>query len=224
MTTQDGSRTLMGPAEAYKSAAGALTEARHTFLEGSLVGERLRSLKRTRVLEVGFGGGLLFLVTAALAHGVGAELEHVGLELSLPTTAEQAALAYEELLAPSPLPAAYTAWRATLGHDVSPGSYAFSFGGVSLTLIVGDAREAKLAGGFDAIYHDAFSPAALPELWEEGFLVSLSGQLRPGGTLVTFSVAGRVRRALEQAGLEVSKLPGPPGGKREMLRGVAPSR
>jgi tRNA U34 5-methylaminomethyl-2-thiouridine-forming methyltransferase MnmC len=31
-------------------------------------------------------------------------------------------------------------------------------------------------------------------------------------------VQGGVRRALAAAGLEVAKVPGPPGGKREVLR------
>ena len=39
------------------------------------------------------------------------------------------------------------------------------------------------------------------------------------GVLVTYSVKGSVRRALQAAGFEVERLPGPPG-KREMLRGT----
>jgi tRNA U34 5-methylaminomethyl-2-thiouridine-forming methyltransferase MnmC len=35
--------------------------------------------------------------------------------------------------------------------------------------------------------------------------------------LVSYCVNGQVRRALEQAGFKVMRLPGPPGGKREVL-------
>ena len=68
------------------------------------------------------------------------------------------------------------------------------------------------------IYHDAFSPASQPELWTPAFLTGLAGALGPGGCLVSYSVNGAVRRALGALGLRVEKLPGPPGGKREMLR------
>jgi len=43
--------------------------------------------------------------------------------------------------------------------------------------------------------------------------------LKPNGVLVTYSAKGSVRRAMQQVGFKVEKLPGPPG-KREMLRGV----
>jgi tRNA U34 5-methylaminomethyl-2-thiouridine-forming methyltransferase MnmC len=41
--------------------------------------------------------------------------------------------------------------------------------------------------------------------------------LKNGGVLVTYSAKGSVRRAMQQVGFQVEKLPGPPG-KREMLR------
>lgn len=218
--TRDGSRTLIGAggAESYKSEAGALTEARHTFLEGSRVAERLRAGSAARVLEVGFGAGLLFLVTGTLALEAGADLDYVGLELLPPAPAELAALRYEELLAPSPLPGALLSWRASLGDEPLAGEYAFEFANVRLNLVVGDARSAEPKGGFHAVYHDAFSPRTAPELWEERFLASLAGRLLSGGRLVSFTVAGGVRRALSAAGLVVTKEPGPPNGKREVLR------
>ena len=45
--------------------------------------------------------------------------------------------------------------------------------------------------------------------------------LKDGGVLVTYSAKGSVRRALQAVGLEVERLPGPPG-KREMLRATKP--
>ena len=41
--------------------------------------------------------------------------------------------------------------------------------------------------------------------------------MNPSGVLVTYCSKGDVRRAMQTAGFEVEKLPGPPG-KREMLR------
>jgi len=43
--------------------------------------------------------------------------------------------------------------------------------------------------------------------------------MRPGAILVTYSAKGAVRRAMKAAGLQVEKIPGPPG-KREITRAV----
>ena len=41
--------------------------------------------------------------------------------------------------------------------------------------------------------------------------------LKDGGILVTYSAKGSVRRAMQEVGFTIERLPGPPG-KREMLR------
>ena len=43
--------------------------------------------------------------------------------------------------------------------------------------------------------------------------------LKANGVLVTYAAKGSVRRAMQEVGFEVERLPGPPG-KREMLRAV----
>lgn len=222
LITGDGSRTLRSPGgESFKSDKGALTEARAVYLEGSGVGERLRGGLATRVLEVGFGAGLNFLTSGSQALTVNTSLEYHALELELPPTTAMASLGYADLLTPSPLPAAFIAWRAALAARPAPGPLQFRLGAVGLTLHLGDARQGawrtEANGQFDAVYHDAFSPHRTPELWEEGFLRLLAEQLKPGGRLVSFSVAGAVRRALGAAGLVVERVPGPPGGKRQVL-------
>jgi tRNA U34 5-methylaminomethyl-2-thiouridine-forming methyltransferase MnmC len=62
-----------------------------------------------------------------------------------------------------------------------------------------------------------------PEAWTEPLLARLAARLLPGGVWVSYSVQGRVRRALAAAGLRVAREPGPPGGKREMLRAEKPA-
>lgn len=222
LTTADGSRTLRSAGgESFKSEKGALTEARSVYLEGSGVGERLRSHLATRVLEVGFGAGLNFLTSASQALAADTPLDYHALELELPSVGTMASLGYADLLAPSPLPAALIAWRAALAAQPAPGPHGFLLGEVALTLHLGDARQGAwrtaASGSFDAVYHDAFSPHRTPELWEEGFLRLLADQLKPDGRLVSFSVAGGVRRALAAAGLTPERVAGPPGGKRQVL-------
>ncbi len=89
----------------------------------------------------------------------------------------------------------------------------------TLWLLQGDARESldQELGEFDAIYFDAFSPATNPELWHESLFRKILPLLKSDGLLVSYCVSGVVRRALGQAGYQVNRLPGPPGGKREVL-------
>ena len=56
-----------------------------------------------------------------------------------------------------------------------------------------------------------------PELWTEDIFKIMYSALKNDGVLVTYSAKGSVRRAMQQVGFTVERLPGPPG-KREMLR------
>lgn len=222
VVTADGSRTLASPAgEAYKSLHGAISEARSVYLEGSGVAERLAAGSATDVLEVGFGTGLNFLVSATAAVAGGAALRYRSLELAPPSAATLRELGYADLLAPSRLPEALIAWRAGLGPSAPAGWHAFEHGRVRLELFVGDALSSAWDAGelpqVDAVYHDSFGPANAPGLWSGAFLARLARLLKPGGRLVSFCVAGAVRRALAAEGLTVAKAPGPVGGKREVL-------
>ncbi len=222
LTTLDGSLTLASEryGETYRSRRGAVTEARHVFLGASGVEDLLRERGSAAVLEVGFGTGLSFLVTACAAARSGASLRYLALERDPLPHALLAELRYDELLAPCALPGALQAWLAGLGERPPAGAHDLARGGVALELAVADAREAAPglpSGAFDAVYLDPFSPRANPDAWEEGLLAHLVRALRPGGRLVSYSVSGDVRRRLAAAGARVSKAPGPPGGKRESL-------
>ena len=79
----------------------------------------------------------------------------------------------------------------------------------------------EICGSIDAWFLDGFSPARNPEMWTQQVFGSIVRASRPGATFATYTCAGWVRRGLEQAGFQVSKLPGF-GLKREMLRGSLP--
>ncbi|MCC9644072.1 hypothetical protein LOC71_17455 [Rhodopirellula sp. JC740] len=70
---------------------------------------------------------------------------------------------------------------------------------------------------FDAIYFDAFSPANCPELWTTSVFLEMANMLKSQGCLTTYCVKGSVRRDMQRVGFDVKKLPGPEGGKREVL-------
>jgi tRNA U34 5-methylaminomethyl-2-thiouridine-forming methyltransferase MnmC len=214
--TGDGSKTLYSEAyrQTFHSSKGALAESRHVFLEGSGVAARLTRGERTRVLEVGFGTGLNFLVTADSALEMGAELHYCALERSLLAADALASLGYREHLRHRHLFDCFIDRYGRLGEgkplEVTPT--------IRLELLLGEATEQPLPRGcFDAVYLDAFSPDANPELWSEAFLKGLCDALAPHGLLSTYSVKGEVRRCLVALGFSAWKRPGPPGGKREMM-------
>lgn len=257
--TTDGSSTLFSErfGETFHSDRGAVTEARHIFLDASGMRELLQAQLSAEsrnefsgepaqaVLEVGFGLGLNFSLTAELALECGANLRYVAFERELLPLSELTSLNYADY-APRVWPELLQ-WRERLAGSPSGGlpskrllpqvspsalprfSVQAGAANVELQVISGDASQLLtadsrlqlpaevFAGPFDAVYQDAFSPAVNPELWSPAFLQGLLSLLRVDGRLVTYSVSGNVRRALQQLGADVSRQPGPAGGKRQML-------
>ena len=222
--TADGCDTLYSPTygETYHSRYGALFETAYVFLEGTGVKQRLAEGQPTRILEVGFGTGLNFWATAYLSRAGYTRLHYIALEKHFLPTAVFARLNHDCLpnLAQD-VRAAFLVWRAQLPEPL-PTSLTWTFGTIQLDLMIGDAAEMPIPGeAYDAIYQDAFSPKANPELWTVDFFARLYERLHPGGTLATYSVKGSVRRALQAVGFRVEKHPGPPG-KREILAAQRP--
>jgi tRNA U34 5-methylaminomethyl-2-thiouridine-forming methyltransferase MnmC len=235
IATADGSNTLESGTfgQSYGSRHGAAAEARHVFLQGAGVQARLAA-GHAAVVEVGLGTGLNFLLTADAAQGAGAQLTYRAFELQLPPPEALEALAYGGLLKTPGLWKAWLAWAQRQGTDGAALGVTTDtlLAGVTLEVAWGDAwpshtlsdaAAALLARGpVDAVYQDAFSRQANPALWDDGFLQAVTSVLKPGGCLATYSVAGAVRRALEACGLACEKVPGPAGGKAEMLRACKP--
>lgn len=71
---------------------------------------------------------------------------------------------------------------------------------------------------FDVVYFDAFAPEKQPGMWEEEVFRNLHAAMDTNGVLTTYCAKGAVRRMLQAVGFKVERLPGPPGGKREILR------
>ncbi len=57
----------------------------------------------------------------------------------------------------------------------------------------------------DYIFHDGFSPRAMPELWTVDLFKQYSKLITPNGRLMTYSSAYAIRGALREAGLQVRK-------------------
>jgi tRNA U34 5-methylaminomethyl-2-thiouridine-forming methyltransferase MnmC len=198
----------------YFSLENGLAETRHVFLDGNDLPERF--CDGFRIGELGFGTGLNFLTAwhcwqQAQATG---RLHFTSFE-AYPMRAPDAALA----LAAFPELASLAAhlidqWPDTGGTRQFPG-------GVTLTLIAGDARDTLpiWADKADAWFLDGFSPAKNPEMWEPTLLNAVACHTAPGGTSATYTAAGFVRRGLEDAGFNVTRAAGF-GRKRHMTKAI----
>lgn len=222
VTTGDGSRTLLSPrfGEGFRSLRGAHREARHVFVDGSGIAARLGRGEATRVLEVGLGAATNMGLTVAAAWAGRAPLTYVAIEREpLPTAAWNAL----DLASWTPRPFAEAWLRAWVDPAASERPLRVRVRHVAVDVWVGDiaefvGRAAPLTPAtFDAVYLDPFSPAANPDAWRPEVLSALAASLALGGALVSYSVQGALRRALAAAGLDVRKVPGPSGGKREVL-------
>jgi tRNA U34 5-methylaminomethyl-2-thiouridine-forming methyltransferase MnmC len=214
LPTADGSLTLyVAPLdETYHSRHGAMQESEYVFIRNGLLYALAQPRTALYVLEVGFGTGLNAWLTCRLAEARQCFIYYTAIE------------AY-------PLPEVW--WRqlnyaphqaeafAQL-HQAAWGTAVRLHPWFTLTKVHTKLEDAQLpAGHFDVVYFDAFAPNRQPELWAPHMLAKTTSALRSGGVWVTYSARGEVRRNLMALGLQVERLPGPPG-KKHMLRAVAP--
>lgn len=224
-TTQDDSRTLYSNQyqQSFHSMHGALAEAKHVFLEGARLTELFKSRKEVAILEIGFGAGLNWLLTASLALRHRVSITYTGLDLQMPSAALLSQLSYAGLIETPSLAEHLIEWRRTFDSEIPCGTYQIPHEYDSvLQLHIGEATTANLSPNtYDCIYLDAFDPRVNPELWTLDFIQQLHDALRDGGYLATYSAAGHVRRALVASEFSVIRRPGPPG-KREVLAAWKP--
>lgn len=214
--TRDGSKTLHRPdlEVFYHSVHGAWSETRHVFGEMGLEAAFQRiSEGPVRVLEVGLGTGLNVLDVWLRAQERKREVVLHSLEPHPLSWEEVEVLGYDALTG-----VPKDVWRAV--HD--RGDWADDF--LKFARWPHGLFEAPLAEQhYDVVLFDAFAPAAQPELWTPRAMDRMRLALKPGGQLVTYCAKGDVRRAMEEAGFSVERVPGPPG-KREMLRATRVDR
>ena len=199
----------------YYSLDNGLAETRHVFLDGNDLPARFGG--HLNIAELGFGTGLNFLTTLqAWENGGSPGSWHFTSFEAFPLTAQtaqNALKAFPELSAQVAL--LLSVWDAAM---VGPTEVTNN---VTLEVITGDVRETLPAwtGHADAWYLDGFSPAKNPEMWATDVMQGVGDHTAPGGTVATYTAAGHVRRALEAAGLTVTRVPGF-GRKRHMTRAV----
>jgi len=216
VTTADGSKTIFNPSvgENYHSKHGALQESRHVFLNAGLRYFLDESGKQSvSVLEVGFGTGLNFLLTADYCVEQKINLNYVGIE-AYPLTDELISnTGYNEY-------ASAASWRQMLSNYQMALIQAVDLNDYCrLHIAHNTLLDFKSLQKFDVIYFDAFAAIHQPEMWGEEAISHTVKFLKPGGVFVTYAITGNLKRMLKGLGLQIQKIPGGPG-KREMLRAI----
>ena len=212
ITTSDGSKSLYMPGldETYHSRHGAVQEAYHVFIRSGL--DLFKNGAQVRILEMGFGTGLNCLITWIESKRRNLKISYLGLE-AYPVAFDVAReLKYPETLGQKEFEPIFeklhkSSWNEPVKIDQ----------GFELIKAEGKFQDFQEKDSFDLIYFDAFGPRVQPDLWTERVFRSMYDALVEKGVLVTYSAKGSVRRAMQEVGFEVERLPGPPG-KREMLR------
>jgi len=215
LITKDGSTTIHLPDwnEQYHSTNGAIQEAYHVFIDAGLDKVIENNIDVVSILEIGFGTGLNAFITFLEGKKRNLKIDYFGVE-AYPVIADE----ISKLNYVSELKAENNATIFKKMHTVSwEEKYQISTD-FSLTKRKQFFQEITDENKFDLIYFDAFGATNQPELWTVEIFNKMFVALKQNGILTTYSAKGSVRRAMQEVGFAVERLPGPIG-KREMLRG-----
>ncbi|MFD0765240.1 tRNA (5-methylaminomethyl-2-thiouridine)(34)-methyltransferase MnmD [Mucilaginibacter lutimaris] len=216
--TADGSNTIYNArvGENYHSHHGALQESRHVFLHSGLeyfLANSATLNAEVSVLEVGFGTGLNFLLTADFCTQQQIYLQYTGIE-AYPLSQEMIGQTGYDQYVPAGIWQSFLEhYPASLSGQVNMNNY------VRFDVAPTPLSNFTSAQKFDVVYFDAFAAAYQPEMWSNEAIAHTLQFLKPGGVFVTYAITGNLKRAIKALGLQVQKAPGAPG-KREMLRAV----
>ncbi|WP_320887688.1 tRNA (5-methylaminomethyl-2-thiouridine)(34)-methyltransferase MnmD [Bacteroides clarus] len=243
--TEDGSATLFVPElnEHYHSVKGARTESQHIFID---MGLKASAAIRPRVLEIGFGTGLNALLTLESAGQEKRAVHYTGIELYPLSWEEVDVLNYsdhplfKELhTAPWDTDVNITPYftlhkiQGDVNRVISGEGLGISVERLGISVerlgisdkspinhssLIANPLSLTPNPYFDLVYFDAFAPEKQPEMWSEELFRNIYACMNANGILTTYCAKGVIRRLLQAVGFTVERLPGPPGGKREILR------
>ncbi len=204
--SRDGSHTLYVPelSEHYHSIHGAISESVHVFIRNGFLKIPLDPII---IFEMGFGTGLNVLITllenmrikkTVVYHSLDAYPldKNIWTKLNYPDLLSSGTAKYFNRIHETP-------WDKSV--EIAPG--------FELLKIRKDMHEFTPAEKYDLIYYDAFAPGKQPGMWEISIFKKIYRMMNSGGILTTYSSKSLIRRRLEEAGLQVTKLDGPAGKK-----------
>lgn len=210
--TADGSKTLYikDLNESYHSNHGAVAEAQHVFIKN---GYNLINNCHINILEMGFGTGLNVLATLNefLKSDKNHTVSYFTLEKYPLKQNELAQLHYENHFP-------HLTCQFEKLHNLPWNVEAEVMPGFWLKKIHCDFFELKNfeLPPIDLVYFDCFGARVQPDLWDKNLLEMVTAKMAENAVFTTYASKGSVRRTLQDLGLQVNKVPGPPG-KREMM-------
>jgi tRNA U34 5-methylaminomethyl-2-thiouridine-forming methyltransferase MnmC len=214
--TADGSNTIYNPqvGENYHSRNGALQESQHVFLQSGLqYFLETNPTQQVSILEVGFGTGLNFLLTADFCINQKINLEYTGIEAYPLSEDIISNTGYEKYTSPEVWGEFIANYSSALHSSTKLNPYCqLQIAKCPLLSFQSDAQ-------FDVIYFDAFAAINQPKMWNEEAISHTVKFLKSGGVFVTYAITGNLKRMLKGLDLQIQKIPGA-AGKREMLRAV----
>jgi len=212
--TTDGSSSFFLPdlGETYHSKHGAIQEAYHVFIRNGL--DLFPDNSKISILEIGLGTGLNCFITYLESQRRKLTIFYDGVE-AYPLKAEEVIqLNYIKELNAGEISDIFETIHSIPWGEIYKISDSFY-----LKKRKQFFKNIEDKNRFDLIYFDAFGANVQPELWTVEIFKKMFDSLKNKGALVTYSAKGSVRRAMQEVGFTVERLPGPPG-KREMLRGI----
>lgn len=246
MQTDDGSVTLIDRrlGSSFHSGCGAVTEACSVYVQNSELHRRMETQDSVSVLELGFGTGMNCLFALQVAAKSNCRFRYVGVERDwLPAEALEVIDFLSCLQTASNSGQCDTShvgladWllecmtcqirRNLEGKHARSGSYKFPDLELDITLELESSSIHNYLAvpcneRFDIVFFDAFAPEVQPELWSLEVLAQVYSRMNPGGVLVSYCVQSALQKILREIGFLVEKIPGPIGGKREVLRAIRP--
>ncbi len=212
--TGDGSSSLYDPAtgDNFHSFHGAETESQYVFIEKGLALFNDATIK-PNILEVGLGTGLnclltyQYLIDYDMKGVLYTALEPIPVEREIIKELKFRALENPELKE------FFDEMHGAEWNQVKETAR------MDLKKIRQSLQECDLESGFNLVYYDAFGPTYQPEMWGKDIINKVCSLLAEDGILVSYCAQGQFRRNLQESGMRVERLPGPPG-KREMIRAI----
>ncbi len=218
VVTSDGSNTLFSEhfGETYHSTHGAVQESMHIFINACLHYLAEKEKRVLNIFEFGFGTGLNAILAYRYAQENNIRLNYRCIEAFPISLTEAAQLNYGEILNDDTYRNVYMSM-----HEVAPGEALVVSDNFTFTKYISNIRyfNFSLIENTDAVFYDAFSPDAQPELWTKELFEKIYAQMSMDGTLTTYCAKGQVKRNLKEAGFNIESLDGPPG-KREITRAL----
>ncbi len=208
VNTDDSSKTLWSERfnEHCHSISGARGETNHNYIQATSLLEKVKIKKHITVLEVGHGTGIGYHQTALMIEQnfSPCSLEFISMEIDEQLVEWSKQQNYQTL---NVFP------KISSLKKNSAGNYHCHTPSGKYTVLVGDAlatlpKHLAQIPPIDIIYQDPFSPKNNPTLWTKEWFELLYHVAAPNCVMTTYSSAGKVSKAMIEAGWQVEKFPG----------------